>query len=221
MISEIRSLDMKVFSNLPSWGLILGVLIAVVSLYQAVTVRKTSKERAVAIVVALLAVGLLVVQFLAASASQAKSDISQRTLQNATLGSSLCPTVMADHFGGQRPHGLSVFNPDKDANIYDLVLYVQEGERTADGRGWNPLQQRTLRYPTIPAGSGTPSLTFEFLSLRKTSYLQFDLSTRRKICSGLIVLQEDGNGNWSAKTFPVHEGPLTAHKSEIPAIDGP
>ena len=119
----------------------------------------------------------------------------------------------------QRPHGLSVFNPDKEANIYDLVLYVQEGEHSPNGQGFRTLQQQTLRFPTVPPGSGSTSIPFEFLSQRNTSYLQFDLSTRRKICSGLIVLRGDGNGNWSAKAYPVHEGPLTSHKSEIPAVD--
>ena len=51
-----------------------------------------------------------------------------------------------------------MFNTNKDANIYDLVLYVQEGEHTEDGQGFRTLQQRTLRFPTVPACAGTTSV---------------------------------------------------------------
>jgi hypothetical protein len=198
----------------------LGVLIALISGFNAVTAGKTGWGRVLAGAIPVLAIALLAVQFIsnkrAGEASKAQSDEAQKKLINATLGSDACPKIMVDRMANQRPHGLSVFNANKEANIYDLVLYVQEGEHTADGQGFHTLQQQTVRFPTIPAGAGSTSIPFEFLSQRNISYLQFDLSTRRKICSGLIVLRGDGNGNWSAEAYPVHEGPLTAHKSEIP-----
>lgn len=158
-------------------------------------------------------------QYMANAASDAQSAESQTKLQDAILGSNDCPTVMADHTGNRRPFSLSVFNANKNANIYDFILYVQEGEHTEDGRDFRTLQQQTLRFPTIPAGAGSTSIPFKFLSTRKTSYLQFDLSTRRKICSGLIVMRGDGNGNWSVEAYPVHEGPLSAHPTDIPTTD--
>jgi hypothetical protein len=151
--------------------------------------------------------------------SQDKED--EQRLEDVSLGSDACPKVLADSsMGNQRPFALSVFDADKNANIYDLVVYLQEGEHTADGKGFRTLQQKTLRYPTIPANTGS-SLPFEFLSQRNTSYLQFSLSTRRKICSGLIVLHGDGNGYWFAQAYPVHEGPLAAHNTEVPVVDQP
>jgi hypothetical protein len=201
----------------------LGLAIALSSGVNAFSTGKTVKERAFAFLIAVLASALLIAQFINnkqyTAASQAQSNESQKQVIAATLGSDRCPTIAVDRMANQRPHGLSVFNPDKEANIYDLVLYVQEGEHSPNGQGFRTLQQQTLRFPTVPPGSGSTSIPFEFLSQRNTSYLQFDLSTRRKICSGLIVLRGDGSGNWSAKAYPVHEGPLTSHKSEIPAAD--
>lgn len=209
---------MKLFSSLLTLSNLvfaLGLAIALSSGINAFGTGKTVKERAFAVLIAVLASALLVAQFISnkqsTAASQAQSNESQKQVIAATLGSDRCPTIAVERMADQRPHGLSVFNPDKEANIYDLVLYVQEGEYTADGQGFRTLQQRTLRLPTIPPGSGSTSIPFEFLSQRNTSYLQFDLSTRRKICSGLIALRRDGNGNWSAKAYPVHEGPLTSH----------
>jgi hypothetical protein len=219
------SLYMKVFSSLltlSGLALILGVAISAIAVVQAFATGKTGKERLFTGLVAVLAIALLFVQAAinkrASAASRAQVNESQKRLEDATLGSSACPSVAVDRRANQKPSGLSVFNTDKEANIYDLVIYVQEGEHTADGKGFRTLQQKTLRYPTIPAGAGS-SLPFEFLARGSTSYLQFDLSTRRKICSGLIVLRSDGNGNWSGEAYPVHEGPLTAHASEIPAAD--
>ena len=127
---------------------------------------------------------------------------------------------MASSMGNKRPFDLSVYNSNKVANIYDLVLYVDEGERGADSKSFHDVQQRTLRYPTVPPGSGS-SLPFEFLSQKNTSYLQFSLSTRRKICSGQIVLHGDGQGWWHAEAYPIHEGPLAGHNTEVPAEDKP
>jgi type II secretory pathway pseudopilin PulG len=145
----------------------------------------------------------------------------EKLLADATLGSNICPQLLADFMSGQRPYALSVFNFDKTANIYDLVVYVQEGEHVGtDGKGFRTLQQKTLRFPTVPAGAGA-SLPFEFLSQRNTSYLQYSLSTRRKICSGQIVLRGDGYGQWHPESFPVHEGPLSSHNTEVPPQDRP
>ena len=145
----------------------------------------------------------------------------ERLLTDATLGSNVCPQLSADFMSGQRPYALSVFNFDKTANIYDLVIYVQEGEHEGtDGKGFRTLQQKTLRFQIVPAGAGV-SLPFEFLSQRNTSYLQYSLSTRRKICSGQIVLHGDGNGQWRTESYPVHEGPLTSHITEVPPQDRP
>jgi hypothetical protein len=217
---------MKIFSwlsTLPNWSLVLSLVIAATSGINVFSAGKTVKERVLAAVLCVLALALLVVQFISskqsAAAAQSQSSRSQKQMIAATLGSDLCPTIMVDRMANQRPQGVSVFNPDKDANIYDLVLYVQEGEHTPDGRGFRTLQQRTLRFPTVPPGSGSTSVPFEFLSERNTAYLQFDLSTRRKICSGLIVLRGDGNGSWSTTAYPVHEGPLTSHETEIPMTD--
>jgi hypothetical protein len=210
-------------TTLSALVLSLGLLIALISGANAVVTGKTNRERILAGLIALLAVALIVVQSISsrqsASASQAQSLESQRQVIAATLGSDQCPLIGADRTSNGRPHGLSVFNPDKEANIYDLVLYIQEGEFATDGREFRTLQQQTVRFPTVPAGAGSPSIPFEFLSQRNRSYLQFDLSTRRKICSGLIVVRGDGNGNWTVEPYPVHEGPITAHASEIPEAD--
>jgi hypothetical protein len=234
--------------NLSPWTLIFGIIIILMSVVEAFLTGKTGKEqlrsrsdkqhsrrqRFFKAFTALLAIALLFIQAASNKRSDATAQAALRNaldnqkteitsyLADASLGSSLCPQLVADHISSDRPYGLSVFNFDKTANIYDLVVYVQEGEHAgADGRGFRTLQQKTLRFPTVPAGAGTPSQPFEFLSQRNTSFLQYSLSTRRKICSGQIVLHGDGNGNWRPESYAVHEGPLDAHNTEVPQGDQP
>jgi hypothetical protein len=211
---------MKLLASIPGWVLILSCLGAFVAFYSVISSAKTVRDWVIATSILVLAVALFAVQFKATADSQVQAEKDHREQLNATLGSSHCPTVMMDFFSGQRPHGLSVFNPDKANGIYSLVLHVQEGEHTDDRHGWHTLQQRTLTFSDIPPGAGSVSQPFDLLSRGDTSYLQFDLSTHSgNICSGLIVAHVDSNGNWSVKTFPVHQGPITAHKSEIPEFD--
>jgi hypothetical protein len=142
-------------------------------------------------------------------------------LVDASEGSDKCPRVFAESQNNtQRPYALNVDNDDKAANLYDVVLYVQEGEHTGNGQEFRTLQQETLKFPTIYKGA-MGSQPFQFLSQRTTSYLQFTLATRRKICSGQIVLHGDGNGYWYAQPYPVHEGPLSSHDTEVPIKDRP
>jgi hypothetical protein len=154
---------------------------------------------------------------------QSQANQQETRLEDASLGSNTCPKIWSSQRGHQRPYDLSAFNTDKNANIYDLTVYVTEMERNIDGKSMRTLQRKMLKFPIIPANAGNADGTvpFEFLSQRNTAYLSFDLSTRRKICSGLIVLHGDGNGDWYTESYPMHEGPTTAHNTEIPDTDRP
>jgi hypothetical protein len=149
---------------------------------------------------------------------QASED--ENRLENASLGSDLCPQLRLGFTSIGPPFSLYVDNESKTADIYDLVVYVQEGEHTKSRRGFLTLQYKKLRFRTILPGA-TGQQPFNVLSKRKTSYLQYTLATRRKVCSGLIVLHNEGGGRWYPHSYPVHEGPLADHNTEIPTVDRP
>ena len=208
-LASLKSLSGAVF--------LLGVVIALVSLVSAV-IGKTGRDRSLAIVVGVLALALVVVQYVSNERTRAAAKFeakkSHEELIAASRGNKMPPSVMVDLRANGRPQGISVYNPDKEANVYDLVLHVSEGEFAANGR-FRPLQQKTFTFPMIPPGHGSPSQPFDLLSQTGTSYIQYELSTRRQDWSGLIVVRSDGNGRWTSQLFPVHEGGLTFHRSEI------
>ena len=208
-LASLKSLSGAVF--------LLGVTIALVSVVSAV-VGKTGRDRNLAIVVGVLALGLVVVQYVSNERTRAAAKVeaqkSHEELLAASRGSKIPPSVMVDLKANERPQGISVYNPDKGANVYDLVLHVSEGQFDAKG-SFRSLQQKTYTFPMIPPGHGSPSQPFDLLSQTGTSYNQYELSTRRQDWSGLIVVRSDGNGHWTPQLFPVHEGGLTFHRSEI------
>jgi len=208
-LASLKSLSGAVF--------LLGVAIALVSLVSAV-IGKTGRDRNLAIIVGVLALALVFVQYVSNERTRAAAKVeaqkSHEELIAASRGSKMPPSVMVDLRATERPQGISVYNPDKEANVYDLVLHVSEGEFAASG-GFRPLQQKTFTFPMIPPGHGSPSQPFDLLSQTGASYIQYELSTRRQDWSGLIVVRSDGNGRWTSQLFPVHEGGLTFHRSEI------
>jgi hypothetical protein len=208
-LASLKSLSGAVF--------LLGVAIALVSLVSAVIV-KTGRDRNLAIVVGLLALALVLVQYFSNERTRAVAKVeakrSHEELIAASRGSKMPPSVMVDSRANERPERISVYNPDKEANVYDLVLRVSEAEFAANG-SFRSLQQKTFTFPMIPPGHGSPSQPFDLLSKTGTSYIQYELSTRRQDWSGLIVVRSDGNGRWTSHLFPVHEGGLTFHRSEI------
>jgi hypothetical protein len=212
---------MELLTSLKSLsGLVLlfGVVVAVLGAI-AGSMGKPGKEKIIPIAIALVVILTLVVQFAIhekdSAAAKAQAEGYHREGITAARGSDLCPVIgMGASVAGQRPSGISVGNPDTNANIFDLVIYIQEISFSTDGRMTVSLHP-PLPFRTVPAGAGLPAVPFELQSHGNRVYLQFDLSTRRKICSGVIGLRADSNGRWIVKSYPVHEGPSSAHVSEI------
>jgi ABC-type phosphate transport system auxiliary subunit len=139
------------------------------------------------------------------SAIEGQVANEETTLQRATLGTDSCPAVVASIENSGRPHALIIFNTDKQANMYGVIMHLIEYAPEADGIWRKIIQQQTLKVDDIPPERAVTLMPFQVLSREKTAYFQVDALTRAVTCNGSLRLRDDGGDTWRNESSPIYK----------------